>query len=229
MVRRARRRHRRARQAQAALALGLRAQTRCRASTRRPAREAAARRVRRALPPDPRPVPRVRLAALHPLECPRGTFESYRRNVLVHVVPQLGDVSLQQLGPARLIAFYADLLAGGQRRALSPRTVRYLHTIVRRSLQAGVRWGLVTRNVADQADPPSPKAARPRPMTRWRRRRARPLPLVGVRRSALSDLARAGIDRDAARRGALAATGRTSTSTPAAGRCATRSQRSATS
>jgi integrase len=96
-----------------------------------------------------------------------GTFESYRRNVRTHIVPQLGDVPLQRLSPAGLNSFYADLLAGAQRRALSPRTVRYIHTIVRRSLQAAVRWGLVARNVADQADPPSPKAVRPRPLKTW--------------------------------------------------------------
>ena len=96
-----------------------------------------------------------------------GTFESYSRNVRVHVVPQLGDVPLQQLAPARLNSFYADLLAGTHRRRLSARTVRYIHTIVRRALQATVRWGLVTRNVADQADPPSPKASRPKPIETW--------------------------------------------------------------
>jgi integrase len=96
-----------------------------------------------------------------------GTLESYSRNVRVHIVPQLGDVPLQQLAPARLNSFYADLLAGTHRRPLSARTVRYIHTIIRRALQAAVRWGLVTRNVADQADPPSPKASRPRPVKTW--------------------------------------------------------------
>jgi len=96
-----------------------------------------------------------------------GTFESYRRNVRVHIIPQLGDVPLQQLAAPRLNSFYGDLLAGAHRQALSPRTVRYIHTILRRALQAAVRWGLVTRNVADLADPPSPKAAMPKPTKTW--------------------------------------------------------------
>lgn len=112
----------------------------------------------------PRHLVDVALSHPHPLPSP---VESYRRNVRVHVVPQLGDVPLQQLKPSRLNSFYADLLAGTNRRPLSPRTVRYIHTILRRALQAAVRWGLVTRNVADQADPPSPKAAAPRPMNTW--------------------------------------------------------------
>jgi integrase len=53
---------------------------------------------------------------------------------------------------------YAELLASGRQdgEALSPRTVRYLHAIVRRALEDAVRWRLVTRNVAEQADPPKP-------------------------------------------------------------------------
>lgn len=40
---------------------------------------------------------------------------------------------------------------------LSVRSVRYLHTIVHRSPRDAVRWGKVTRNVADAADPPRGK------------------------------------------------------------------------
>jgi integrase len=99
-----------------------------------------------------------------------GTFESYRRNVRSHLVPRLGNVALQALTPPQLNAFYAELLADGRRDrsgGLSPRTVRYIHTILRRALQAAVRWQLVARNVADLADPPSPKATRPAPMLTW--------------------------------------------------------------
>jgi integrase len=99
-----------------------------------------------------------------------GTFESYRRNVRSHLVPRLGNVPLQMLTPPRLNAFYADLLQDGRRDGsggLSPRTVRYVHTILRRALQAAVRWQLVARNVADLADPPSPKATRPRSAATW--------------------------------------------------------------
>jgi integrase len=99
-----------------------------------------------------------------------GTFESYRRNVRAHLVPRLGGVPLQQLTAPRLNAFYAELLAEGRcdgRGGLSPRTVRYVHTILRRALQAAARWQLLARNPCDLADPPSPKATRPRPMATW--------------------------------------------------------------
>jgi integrase len=99
-----------------------------------------------------------------------GTFESYQRNVRCHLVPRLGNVPLQALTPPRLNAFYAELLSDGRRDGrggLSPRTVRYVHAILRRALQAAVRWQLVARNVADLADPPTPKATRPRPIPTW--------------------------------------------------------------
>jgi integrase len=98
-----------------------------------------------------------------------GTYASYERNVGTVLVPRIGGVPLQKLKPLELNAMYADLLDAGRadgKGGLSPRTVRYIHTILRRALQAALKWSLVVRNVADAADPPSPKAARaPAPKT----------------------------------------------------------------
>jgi integrase len=90
-----------------------------------------------------------------------STWASYRLMVESHIVPGLGAMSLQQLAPSMLNAFYAELLASGRRDGkggLSARTVRYVHMIVRRSLSQAVHWQRLTRNVADQADPPHPHA-----------------------------------------------------------------------
>jgi integrase len=85
-----------------------------------------------------------------------STFASYQRNVKVHVIPALGSVPVQRLSGDLLTAAYAVWLDHGRRdgEALSPRSVRYLHAIIRRALADARRWGLVTRNAADQADPP---------------------------------------------------------------------------
>jgi integrase len=100
-----------------------------------------------------------------------STWESYDRNVRVHVTPTLGGRRLQALTPADLNALYAQLLTNGKQTgkggALSPRTVRYVHTIVRRALKDAVRQGAVTRNVADLADPPSHSQAKPSEMQTW--------------------------------------------------------------
>ena len=71
-------------------------------------------------------------------------------------MPRLGHVPLQRLTTARVGAFYGELVAsGGQHgRPLSPKTVRYVHTTLRRALRDAVADGLVARNVAAQARAP---------------------------------------------------------------------------
>lgn len=48
---------------------------------------------------------------------------------------------------------------------LSPRTVQYLHAILRRSLGLATKWGLVARNVALLVDSPRVKRSEIRPLT----------------------------------------------------------------
>lgn len=52
-------------------------------------------------------------------------------------------------------------------RGLSPRTVRYVHTILHAALKDALRWNLVARNVADAATPPSAAAARSHRPKAW--------------------------------------------------------------
>ncbi len=97
------------------------------------------------------------------------TWDSYARNIRLHVVPNLGNERLQTPTPAKLNQFYAELLENGRVGAdsgLSRKTVRYVHGIVRKALADAVRWNLVQRNVADLADPPKVRAAG-RDMQTW--------------------------------------------------------------
>lgn len=91
-----------------------------------------------------------------------STYDSYRRNIELHILPALGHVRLQQLTADQLDRFYADQLAGGRLTGktpgLAPKTVRHLHTVLHRALADAVRKNLVARNVADAAD--APKASR---------------------------------------------------------------------
>jgi integrase len=84
------------------------------------------------------------------------TLGGYRHNVRAYIVPRLGDIPLQRLTTARVGAFYGELVASGGRsgRPLSPKTVRYVHTTLRRALRDAVADGLMVRNVAAQARPP---------------------------------------------------------------------------
>ena len=93
-----------------------------------------------------------------------STFDSYRRIVERRIVPSLGLVQLQHVSGDQLTAVYGDWLAHGRcargkrdkqaGTGLSPRTVKLAHTVLRLALADAVRWGLLMRNPADQADPP---------------------------------------------------------------------------
>ena len=86
-----------------------------------------------------------------------STWSSYCAEIRKHVLPHLGATRLQAIGPGDLNSLYAQLLTSGRqdgKGGLSARTVRYIHTILRRALETAVRWNLIPRNPASIADPP---------------------------------------------------------------------------
>jgi site-specific recombinase XerC len=80
------------------------------------------------------------------------TYENYAYLVRTYIVPSLGRIKLKELTPAHVQGFYREKLDSG----LSPRTVQYLHTLLRKALRQAVKWGLIPRNVADVVDAPRP-------------------------------------------------------------------------
>jgi integrase len=89
-----------------------------------------------------------------------STRASYEANIKRHVNPALGHIPLQRLTALHLDGLYQRLLEWGpekRQRALSPRTVQYVHTVVHRALKDAVRKNLLVRNVADAASPPKPE------------------------------------------------------------------------
>ena len=90
------------------------------------------------------------------------TFASYEGNVRNHIIPRVGHVPLQRVTPPMLNSMYADL-----GRTLSPRTVRYIHTILRRACADAVKWNRLARNPVDAADPPTPRACIANAMRTW--------------------------------------------------------------
>jgi integrase len=100
-----------------------------------------------------------------------ATHYSYARNLRLHVVPHLGSLPLIGLDPGALNSLYARLLTQGRKDyrggGLSPKSVRYIHTIVHRACKDAVKWGRLPRNPADAADPPRvPSSGRP-DMVTW--------------------------------------------------------------
>lgn len=93
-----------------------------------------------------------------------STYDSYRRNIDLHVVPALGRRPLAKLTAEDLDLFYATLLTDGRKQAdgtsrgLATKTVRDIHLMLSKALADAARKGLVARNVATLADAPSAKA-----------------------------------------------------------------------
>jgi integrase len=98
-----------------------------------------------------------------------STVDGYRR-VLLYVPAALRAKRLDRVTPADLDSLYVDLLASGMRRregGLSARTVRYLHTILRKALADAVDRELLWRNVATKAKPPRAKDTKPPEVSWW--------------------------------------------------------------
>jgi integrase len=99
-----------------------------------------------------------------------ATRYSYERNLRLHVLPRIGAWPLVKIDAGVLNGLYSGLLTDGRQDGgggLSPRTVRYIHTVLHRALKDAVRWGRLLRNPADAADPPRAAANAGPEITTW--------------------------------------------------------------
>jgi len=93
------------------------------------------------------------------LNCSPRTKASYEMIIRCHLIPELGSVLLSQLEPRHLQAFYSRQKAQGRvdgKGQLSPRTVRYCHSLLAEALGHAVKMGLLGRNVAQAIETPRP-------------------------------------------------------------------------
>ena len=72
------------------------------------------------------------------------TLTDYTSLARLHIFPSLGTRKLSQLVAPEIQALYSTLLAEG----LSPRTVRYVHSVLHGALEQAVRWRLLAHNPA---------------------------------------------------------------------------------
>lgn len=80
-----------------------------------------------------------------------ATLSSYEWIARTYVRPALGERKVGSLRPIDLDALYSELHGRG----LSARTVRICHTVLRQSLEQARRWGMIARNPAVDATPPT--------------------------------------------------------------------------
>jgi integrase len=90
-----------------------------------------------------------------------STFASYQGNIERHVLPHLGHVPIQSLTPPMLSTLYRSLQTDT---GLSAKTVRHVHTTLKKSFTDAGRWNILELNPADAADPP---IVRRSAMTTW--------------------------------------------------------------
>ena len=98
------------------------------------------------------------------------TFVNYASHVESQIIPHLGEHKLADLDGRMLNAFYATLLERGRidgEGGLARSSVRRIHAAFHKALKDAVRWGFLTENPADAADPPKHRAEGPKEMATW--------------------------------------------------------------
>jgi integrase len=90
-----------------------------------------------------------------------ATYNSYATIIRFHLRPSLGHIPLKDLRPDQVQRFYNDKREAG----LSPRTVRYLHTIIHAALKQALKNQLLTRNVSEATTRPGGKTRKMRPLS----------------------------------------------------------------
>lgn len=89
------------------------------------------------------------------VELAQSTWDGYRREVELHILPALGSIPIRRLRPNHLEGLYHEKLhPENGKRPLAPKTVLEIHLIIRGALDDAVRRGIVTRNVALVAHAP---------------------------------------------------------------------------
>ena len=103
-----------------------------------------------------------------------STYDSYRRNIELHVAPGLGRRPLDRLTPEDVDLFYATLLTEGRKQnegdrgaGLAPKTVRNIHLMLNKAMADAARKGIVPRNVVALADAPTVKGRRQGEIKAW--------------------------------------------------------------
>ena len=99
-----------------------------------------------------------------------STYNSYVQHVECHICPHIGSLKLAKLTGSQVNALYAKLAesgAGNGRKGLSPQTIRHVHSCLHKACQDAVRWGHISRNPLDAADPPRKSGDGTKEMHTW--------------------------------------------------------------
>ena len=84
------------------------------------------------------------------------TWQGYEGLIRLYALPSIGDLDLVTLQPLDLQHLYSRLLER-QVRQLSAGTILNLHLVLHQAIGQAVRWGMITSNPVDGAQPPRPR------------------------------------------------------------------------
>lgn len=79
------------------------------------------------------------------------TWRGYEHLVRLHILPTLGRVRLAKLTPQHVHSLVTQKVREGR---LSPRTIQYMHSVLRAALNQAVRWRMVHYNATARVSPP---------------------------------------------------------------------------
>ena len=79
------------------------------------------------------------------------TWRGYEHLVRLHILPTLGRVRLAKLSPQHVQTLVTLKTREGR---LAPRTIQYMHSVLRAALNQAVRWRMVHYNAAAMVSPP---------------------------------------------------------------------------
>ena len=98
------------------------------------------------------------------------TYRSYKGHIRLHLKPYLGEVPLERLRRAHIVAAYDQILAANasRRRKVGPATAHRIHATLRKALNDAVADGRITDNPAQYVELPQVKRPKPAPWTRER-------------------------------------------------------------
>jgi len=80
-----------------------------------------------------------------------ATASGYQKNITNHIIPWLGKTKLTDLNKQQLTAFYTRLY---EQKKLSPTTIKYVNSVLRKALNDAMDDGLILRNPTHSAKRP---------------------------------------------------------------------------
>lgn len=89
-----------------------------------------------------------------------STYYSYQKIIEKYLIPNFGKIKVCELQPYTVQEYYNKALE-----TLSPRTVKYHHTILKHAFKFAVRWRVVARNIIEDVDPPKQRKPKTKPIT----------------------------------------------------------------